>query len=1317
MAINLNTSPYYDDFNEDKNYYQILFKPSLPVQARELTQLQTILNRQIEKFGSHVFSHGSLVIPGNSYLDQAAKFVIVQQYDANDLNNFAVNDVLKGLTTGVKGVIRYITQVGSNKKIYISYTSGGTNGENVFANGEILQKENTSLTCQAIATNATGIGSLFVMQEGIFYVNGFFVKCQSEILEVDGTTNTPTASIVFEIKEKIVDSSEDQSLLDPAQGSYNFAAPGADRLKISLSLQKKPFDFTIDKNYILLMKVEKGRIRYHSDAPKYSELEKSLAKRTYDESGNYIVDGLQLNVIEDLRTLTTHGRSTTGDANKLCYQISAGRAYIQGFECKNLSQTELIVDKARTASHIDYIKNVNLRPEFGNYFYVTGLKNLPNFSSHEKVEFYNTAVSGGIKIGEAYVYDIDYIRDDIGSGKAIYKMYFRDRLMISGGIKTINVTNAGTGYSTAPTVTVSAPPSGGVQATAEAYVEGGAIKYIAVTNPGSGYLTAPTITISGGGGSNGAATASLINYDILDAGRITYSGGSATVLHRVTYQRDSGTSFTEGETVKGSVISYSNGGNYFGEVAIVHSQYQAEGEIYLKKTNLATQFIPSIGSRLTGLTSQTSGKILTLQSNGKTGRNSLLFKLPVTFAKTIRDETGSPNISYTVRKMGVINTNSSGNGSLTVTGGIVESLEQSSFVAIGASGAINPALFSLNAGGTTITLTGGPASSSIEIYYELKKTNSIERTKTLTDRTQTGLSVVNNVVQLDRADIYQIVSITSSTLGDVTDRFKLDNGQRDTHYQNGRLLATDLANYGTLTVVYKFFQHSISGDYFTVDSYQTLGADYYNKVGRYRSENDSIEYFLKDYFDFRKIITDSADLVANGKLMSFDVQNYLPRIDTVVLNKDGEIIVKNGLPSNTPKAPEVNDTEVGIAQIYLGPYTRSMTDVVSREIAVRRYTMGDIKNLETRVQNLEEYSLLNFLERSVIEEEVVDAETGLNRYKSGYLVDNFDDFRNIADIGNKSFKVLYENKKIKPQQMPHEFTLQVNSTTNAQVTGNSITLPYSVKALVNQNISSRVVNLNPYLQTRWIGELTINPSFDSWVEVEDLPTIINNVTETVTVTRYERVFGGTIITKVPTYVFEPQPVNPPVIVPPAVPAPPPPPPPPPQRVPAPPPPPPRRRRRGRKIICTKLYELGFLPEDIYKVDQEFGKLLEQKDPDTLYGYHYWANMVVEWMSGSGIKILPMSDDKFYPLIQKWSTSWARKIATPWAEHMAYEMGLLKEDNKLGKLLMKIGKPLSKGFANKYKKNNKPGLMTAYFSIIVFSILYILVNIYPKGNNK
>ena len=65
QETNLNVSPYFDDFDANNDYYKVLFKPGYPVQARELTTIQSILQNQIEKQGQHLFKEGDKVIPGN----------------------------------------------------------------------------------------------------------------------------------------------------------------------------------------------------------------------------------------------------------------------------------------------------------------------------------------------------------------------------------------------------------------------------------------------------------------------------------------------------------------------------------------------------------------------------------------------------------------------------------------------------------------------------------------------------------------------------------------------------------------------------------------------------------------------------------------------------------------------------------------------------------------------------------------------------------------------------------------------------------------------------------------------------------------------------------------------------------------------------------------------------------------------------------------------------------------------------------------------------------------------------------------------------
>tara|TARA_A100001515_G_C4430065_1_gene163366 strand:+ start:141 stop:542 length:402 start_codon:yes stop_codon:yes gene_type:complete len=96
----MGSSPYYNDFDAQKKYLQILFKPGLPVQARELSQAQSILQNQIQRFGTHIFDNGSTVL-GGGVSEVAASFVRI----SNDfkLSTTNLNDMVGQVLRGTRG--------------------------------------------------------------------------------------------------------------------------------------------------------------------------------------------------------------------------------------------------------------------------------------------------------------------------------------------------------------------------------------------------------------------------------------------------------------------------------------------------------------------------------------------------------------------------------------------------------------------------------------------------------------------------------------------------------------------------------------------------------------------------------------------------------------------------------------------------------------------------------------------------------------------------------------------------------------------------------------------------------------------------------------------------------------------------------------------------------------------------------------------------------------------------------------------------------------------------------------------------------------
>ena len=135
---NLNIAPYFDDFDKANNFYRVLFRPGYPIQARELTTLQSLMQNQVESFGTHMFKDGSMVIPGQIGYDLDAKAVILQGSflgaDVEQYRQQITGRIVEGLTTGIKAkVIFSISSTTSERgyiTLYVKYlTSGGSDSD------------------------------------------------------------------------------------------------------------------------------------------------------------------------------------------------------------------------------------------------------------------------------------------------------------------------------------------------------------------------------------------------------------------------------------------------------------------------------------------------------------------------------------------------------------------------------------------------------------------------------------------------------------------------------------------------------------------------------------------------------------------------------------------------------------------------------------------------------------------------------------------------------------------------------------------------------------------------------------------------------------------------------------------------------------------------------------------------------------------------------------------------------------------------------------------------------------------------------------
>jgi hypothetical protein len=441
QKINLNAPPYNDDFSIDKGYYKVLFRPGYSIQSRELTTLQSVLQNQIENIGRSRFKQGQQVIPGEVSFNNKLNYVklssvsevavningnvVFQKYDIANL----VGSTIQGLSSGVTATVlsyAYGNDIESDI-LYIKYTnSGNSNSEFTFRQGETLESINITDTptlvvgtdgsvlpttidvkdydtgnVTTIDSPAMGYASAVSVQEGVYFINGYFVNNSEQLIVVDKYYNKPSVKVGFKITESLVTAEEDSSLYDNARGFSNFAAPGAHRLKIDLTLIVKEFDALTDENYVQLVSIKNGEVQQLVKTTDYNVIEETLARRTYDESGDYVVDNFSLDLREyyqqngnkgiytlNEETDLVNGKSVS-DANSLMVAgLGSGKAYIKGYEVVNKDVKYIDVSKARDTL---VKEDVRIKSTSLSYFNVTNVYgSIPVNSEGQELTAYPT---------------------------------------------------------------------------------------------------------------------------------------------------------------------------------------------------------------------------------------------------------------------------------------------------------------------------------------------------------------------------------------------------------------------------------------------------------------------------------------------------------------------------------------------------------------------------------------------------------------------------------------------------------------------------------------------------------------------------------------------------------------------------------------------------------------------------------------------------------------------------------------------------------------------------------------------------------------
>jgi hypothetical protein len=421
INTNLNQAPYFDDFDQENQYYRVLFKPGFAVQARELTQLQTQLQDQIEQFGDNIFKEGSIV--------KGCNFTELDDLQYVRLNNVTMNsgvvfDPLNYISGRVKETIGgqeveldYVYElVGSTSGLtaniiqaqrgfegstdfnafFINYTNTSPTNKQ-FQIGEALtinlykfkvgttapiadipnvasSRDSVSgirVSSSSAPDASSNVGLAFGIQSapGIIFQKGNFIFADSQTIVVSPNNNTPTGvSVGYEVTEQLISALADGSLYDNANGSRNENAPGADRLKLTPSLVvKTTADAKIDSNFFTLIRYQNGNAVTIRDVSQYNVLGEEMARRTYEESGNYILRDFPLQ---------TDDRVPEGTANSEVHVlVGQGVAYVKGYRVENSGERAFAIDQISSTEVVN-AQSVSL--DYGNYLDVTAATGVIN---------------------------------------------------------------------------------------------------------------------------------------------------------------------------------------------------------------------------------------------------------------------------------------------------------------------------------------------------------------------------------------------------------------------------------------------------------------------------------------------------------------------------------------------------------------------------------------------------------------------------------------------------------------------------------------------------------------------------------------------------------------------------------------------------------------------------------------------------------------------------------------------------------------------------------------------------------------------------
>lgn len=447
ITTNLNISPYFDDFDEANKYYRILFKPGYALQARELTQLQTTLQNQIEQFGDNIYKEGSIIRGCNfteltdlkyvkltdaavptDFLERTVEMEdgSIREYyyevvDSNDLRAVIIT-ASNGLVSRNPDLdtifIRYLNSsdagikefsAGATLTVEEYYIETDTNGDETIVGPTV--GFDTTVTVANSLYNPVGDSFGLTVSEGIIYQLGHFLYVDEQtvvvskyIIDEDGQPIEPNdRSCGFIVDETIVTSQVDSTLNDNATGSPNEQAPGADRLMLVPRLVAMDTDEAdADSEFFTLIRYQNGEAVMVRDVTQYAVIGDQMANRTFESQGDFTVKPFSFDIVRRPWTWDHDSDANTADTttNEITAIVSPGIVYANGYRVENKAERSFRIDDV---TDTDVLENQPVSFESGKYYVVKSadgwIADIRDWQTLQILDDANTVIGSGIVRG------------------------------------------------------------------------------------------------------------------------------------------------------------------------------------------------------------------------------------------------------------------------------------------------------------------------------------------------------------------------------------------------------------------------------------------------------------------------------------------------------------------------------------------------------------------------------------------------------------------------------------------------------------------------------------------------------------------------------------------------------------------------------------------------------------------------------------------------------------------------------------------------------------------------------------------------------